>query len=86
MLTELKALNYKVSWNILNASDFGVPQNRKRIYIAGHIEKYVDLTKFKVKKTTIGSIVINDETSVKIYLLLILYCNFIQRNNLLGNL
>lgn len=64
ILTELKALNYKVSWNILNASDFGVPQNRKRIYIVGHIEKDVDLTQFKVKKTTIGSI-INDETSVK---------------------
>jgi DNA (cytosine-5)-methyltransferase 1 len=64
ILTELKTLNYKVSWNILNASDFGVPQNRKRIYIVGHIEKNVDLTQFKIKKTTIGCI-INDETSIK---------------------
>jgi len=28
-------LQYKVTTNILNASNFGVPQNRKRIYIVG---------------------------------------------------
>lgn len=64
ILTGLKALNYKVQWKVLNAKDFGVPQNRKRIYIVGHIEKDIDLTQFKVKKTTIGGI-LNDETSVK---------------------
>ncbi len=30
-----KELNYEISTNILDASNFGVPQNRKRIYIVG---------------------------------------------------
>lgn len=33
ILEKLKDLGYEVSWRILNASDFGVPQNRERIII-----------------------------------------------------
>ncbi len=29
-------LGYKVNWKVLNAADYGVPQNRKRIYIIGN--------------------------------------------------
>jgi DNA (cytosine-5)-methyltransferase 1 len=32
---EFEALDYKVTWKILNAADFGVPQTRRRIFIAG---------------------------------------------------
>lgn len=35
ILGNLKALGYAVSWRVLNASDFGVPQERRRTYIAG---------------------------------------------------
>lgn len=35
ILERLEALDYKVSWKVLNAKDFGVPQERKRIYIVG---------------------------------------------------
>ncbi len=31
----LEDLNYSVHWKVLNAKDFGVPQNRERIYIVG---------------------------------------------------
>ena len=31
----LRGLGYGVSWGVLNASDFGVPQNRERIIIVG---------------------------------------------------
>ena len=31
----LEALNYQVSAEVLNAKDFGIPQNRERIYIVG---------------------------------------------------
>lgn len=33
ILQTLNDLEYKVSWKVLNAKDFGVPQDRKRIYI-----------------------------------------------------
>lgn len=35
ILEHLDALDYKVSWKVLNAKHFGVPQDRKRIYIVG---------------------------------------------------
>ena len=50
ILDHLDALGYKVSWRILNAKNFGVPQERKRIYILGTKEKAPDLDNF-VEKT-----------------------------------
>lgn len=35
ILDHLKAIGYTVSYKVLNAKDFGVPQDRKRIYIVG---------------------------------------------------
>lgn len=36
ILEILEDMGYYVSWQTLNAKDFGVPQDRKRIYIIGH--------------------------------------------------
>ncbi|MBS1669551.1 MAG: DNA cytosine methyltransferase [Bacteroidetes bacterium] len=49
ILKDLEDLGYKVSWKLLNASDFGVPQNRERIIIIGHKSKKFDFTKLKTK-------------------------------------
>lgn len=35
IINTLEELGYKVSYNILNAKEFGLPQNRARIYIVG---------------------------------------------------
>ena len=35
ILNTLDELGYLVSWRVLDASDFGIPQQRKRIYIVG---------------------------------------------------
>lgn len=53
ILKDLEELGYKASWKLLNASDFGVPQNRERIIIIGHKEKRFDFTKLETKPKTI---------------------------------
>lgn len=35
ILNKLEGLDYKVTWKILNSKNFGIPQDRKRIYIVG---------------------------------------------------
>lgn len=37
ILGVLADLGYRVEWQVLNSKDFGVPQNRERIYIVGHL-------------------------------------------------
>lgn len=49
ILAKLDDLGYKVSWRVLNGSDFGVPQNRERIIIIGSKDKLFDFDKL-IKK------------------------------------
>lgn len=49
ILESLKVLGYNTSWNILNAKDFGVAQNRERIIIIAHCRKYFDFSKVQKK-------------------------------------
>ena len=50
--------NYKVSYRVLNAKDFGVPQDRKRIYIVGvkKNRRRVNLEGFESIHSTVGDI------------------------------
>ena len=56
ILSTLEELGYKVSWRVLNAKDFGVPQDRRRIYIVGTRKAAPDLDAFPVKKATVGTV------------------------------
>jgi DNA (cytosine-5)-methyltransferase 1 len=38
ILEMLESCGYKISWKLLNASDFGVPQDRERVFIVGYRE------------------------------------------------
>ena len=37
ILSTLDELGYDLQWQVLNSKDFGVPQNRERVFIVGHI-------------------------------------------------
>lgn len=37
ILSALDGLGYDVEWQVLNSKDFGVPQNRERVFIVGHL-------------------------------------------------
>lgn len=62
ILEHLKALGYMVSWKVLNAKYFGVPQERKRIYIVGTKKEKPDLDRFNHFACSLADVL---ETDIK---------------------
>ena len=60
ILQTLDELDYKVSWRVLNAKDFGVPQDRKRIYIVGTRIAKPNLENFTPTKKSLEAILEHD--------------------------
>lgn len=56
IISSLFKLGYKVNYKVLNSSDFGVPQERKRIYIVGTFDNTPDLEDFPKSSKTVGDI------------------------------
>jgi DNA (cytosine-5)-methyltransferase 1 len=56
---EFNNIGYFVSYKKLNAADFGVPQNRERVFIICSLEKQVDLNKIEYinPENTLNSII-----------------------------
>lgn len=55
IVLELERIGYKVYWKVFNTKDFGIPQNRERLWIFATKFKYpknweFDLKKIKLKK------------------------------------
>ena len=40
ILSEMGSLGYDIEWQLLNSKDFGVPQNRERVFTLGHLRRY----------------------------------------------
>jgi len=49
ILNTLAKFGYKISYEILNASDFGVPQNRERIFLIGFKDHNFDFNSVRTK-------------------------------------
>ena len=56
MLNILNELGYKVSYKLLDSSEFGLAQSRKRIYIVGTKDSVIELENFKKSFSNFGEI------------------------------
>lgn len=49
LLIEMEQSGYDAEWQVLNSKDFGVPQNRERVFIIGHLRGRSTAEVFPVK-------------------------------------
>lgn len=56
IISKLIDLGYKVEFKVLNSTSFGVPQERKRVYIVGTFNEKPNLDDFPVTTHTVGDI------------------------------
>ena len=51
ILLEMDKYGYDTEWNLFNSKDFGVPQNRERVYTVGHSRRYRSAEVFPLERT-----------------------------------
>ena len=61
ILDELRKLNYVVDVKLLNAADYGVPQNRERVFVVGHRGQF-HFPKEQSRRLTAGEAIANTAT------------------------
>lgn len=55
LLIEMEQGGYDAEWQVLNSKDFGVPQNRERCFIVGHLRGRSTAKVFPVERTDGGN-------------------------------
>ena len=50
IISTLDELGYNVEWQVLNSKNFGVPQNRERVFIIGHLRETSGRTIFPIER------------------------------------
>lgn len=61
ILEALRELGYSVSWKVFDASYFGIPQARKRIFITGTLSSTVDLSGFEPDIKSLDTVLEKDK-------------------------
>ncbi len=56
MLQKLNELGYQVSWRVFDASEFGLAQIRKRVFIVGTKNQIIDLDNFETKRMLVKDV------------------------------
>ncbi len=56
VLEELSALGYLIDYKLLNAVDYGIPQNRERLFVTGHRAEFSFPQKHPAKVTVANAI------------------------------
>lgn len=58
LLIELDEIGYNAEWQVLNSANFGVPQNRERVFIVGYLRSRGDSGQevFPIGGTNIGTL------------------------------
>ena len=81
MLNVFEDLGYFVTWKVLQASDFGVPQIRRRVYIVGCRDRKINLDDFEKKPCCFADVMEHNvespytEFNIKIF-------DYLKKNNL----
>lgn len=63
IISGFEELGYKVSWKILNAKDYGIPQNRERIILVAHRDKYFDFATLKTSPKVALKNILDDDNN-----------------------
>lgn len=54
IIIELDEIGYDAEWEVINSKNHGVPQNRERLYLVGHLRGTETGSVFPIKKSTNG--------------------------------
>ncbi|WP_423219995.1 DNA (cytosine-5-)-methyltransferase [Bacillus wiedmannii] len=53
ILSTLDELGYDAEWQVLNSKDYGVPQNRERVFIVGHSRRHSRREVFSIRENSV---------------------------------
>ena len=56
IISTINELEYDCQWNVLNSKNFGVPQNRERVFIVGHLRGVARPKVFPITQSSQGNL------------------------------
>lgn len=68
ILIEMENLGYDIEWQVLNSKDFGIPQNRKRVYTIGYLGERCggQILPLQTSSRTRGYVVKNEDEAIMV--------------------